>query len=100
MATSKQIGATVVMLTTTTAKSATMILSPREVIRVTRQGPILRRARRTTFLVTIGEPNHDAAEFIARCKRAGEPFPVRKIRLQGDGTRKRSAKLRARKSKR
>ena len=65
------------------AKTATVYLSPSQVVRVTRQGKIYPRASRVTVLVTVGAPNYLARDFIKALKKAGEPFPVRKVHLTG-----------------
>jgi hypothetical protein len=31
---------------------------------------------------TIGKPNYEEREFIKKCKKAGEPFPVKKIQVK------------------
>lgn len=64
--------------------TATKYLSPTHVIRATRvvyNRKIDKRDRRTEILFTDGVPNYHAREFIKRCKKAGEPFPVKKIQL-------------------
>ena len=55
--------------------TATKFISPREVIRATR-----RSAR--SFVVTNSRPNYRARHSIKLFRKAGEPFPVRKIQLQ------------------
>jgi len=67
------------------ASRATKYLSERETVvaqRVTYGGRISKRDRRTTIVVTFGEPNYDARTFIKKCKQVGEPFPVKKIQLK------------------
>ena len=64
---------------------ATKYLSERETVvaqRVTYDGKISKRDRRTTIVFTFGEPNYAARSFIKKCKQAGEPFPVNKIQLK------------------
>ncbi len=64
---------------------ATKYLSERETVvaqRITYGGRIDKRERRTTIVVTFGEPNFKARDFIKKCKRAGEPFPVKKIQFK------------------
>lgn len=41
-----------------------------------------KRARATELLFTIGRPNYEEREFIKKCKKVGEPFPVRQIQLK------------------
>lgn len=62
---------------------ATKYLSDKLVVRATRQ----RYSRKTdvrngTVFLTMGRPNYACRKFIKACKKAGEPFPVRKVQLQ------------------
>lgn len=41
-----------------------------------------KRDNRVSLIVTFGAPNYLERAFIANCKRAGEPLPVRKIQLR------------------
>jgi hypothetical protein len=78
------IGKLIQTLIETESHVATKYLSPKHVIRATRKvfnGRIDKRDRRTEIMVTDGEPNYHARQFIKLCKRAGEPFPVRNIQL-------------------
>lgn len=34
------------------------------------------------ILLTIGKPNYQQREFVKQCKKADEPFPVKKIQLK------------------
>lgn len=84
----KVIGEVVATLLSAEAKSATKYLSDKLVVRASR--PVYKekldgagkRARRIGVVLTIGEPNHEAREFIKRCKKLGEPLPVRRIQLK------------------
>lgn len=67
------------------AHRAVKYLSPTHIVRATRRGarkrcPSLRD--NVEVLVTVGRPNYLEARFIKACKKAGEPFPVRRIQLQ------------------
>lgn len=64
------------------AKQATAYRSPTEVVNATFFGKRLARARGATITVTIGKPDYRQREFIRQCKRAGEPFPVRKLQVR------------------
>ncbi len=64
------------------AKKATQYISPTEVAKATRHGKIDRRARIVTMVFTVGRPNYEEREFIKKCKKAGEPFPVKKIQVK------------------
>lgn len=64
---------------------ATKYLSPNLVARATRRryGKHKRASQRSLELVVnIGPPNYREREFIRRCQKAGEPFPVRKIQVR------------------
>jgi len=58
------------------------------------EGMVIRATRRTyegkirwrngapvEILLHIGKPNYAEREFIKKCKKTGEPFPVKKIQL-------------------
>lgn len=67
------------------ASRATKFISENETVtakRVMYRGRIDKRARRQTAVVSFGRPNHAERLFIRRCKKAGEPFPVKKIQLK------------------
>lgn len=84
----KDVDKTVRALLTAQCYSATKFLSATQVIRVThpryacRNTQWSKRARRLDLRLTIGEPNYRERQFIAACKKAGEPLPVRKIQLR------------------
>lgn len=65
------------------AKTATAYVSDKVVVRVTRR--TYREARRgyapVELALTIGRPNYVARRFIKQAKRAGEPFPIKKVQL-------------------
>jgi hypothetical protein len=67
------------------ARQATAYLSEKEVIRATRplyNGKIDRRNKTITVVLTLGRPNYRERLFIKACKKAGEPFPVRKVQIK------------------
>lgn len=70
----------------TGAKTATKYISDKLVIRVSAKliGGKLppKRVKSLGFVLTIGAPNFEAREFIKVCKKAKEPFPVKKIQLK------------------
>lgn len=84
----KVVGQVVSALLASNARSATKFLNEKLVVRVSR--PVYKgkldgagkRARRVGLVLTIGEPNYEARDFIKKCKRAGEPFPVKKIQVK------------------
>lgn len=64
------------------ARRATKYVSENFTIKASRMHRPDKRNRYTTLVVSIGAPNYEEREFIRKCKRAGEPFPVRKIQLK------------------
>jgi hypothetical protein len=67
------------------AVRATKYLSPREVCRVTRRryrGKVT-KAGPVELVMTLGRPNYRERAQIRQLQKAGEPFPVKKIRLEG-----------------
>lgn len=72
-------------LIVTGAYKATQYLSETEVAKATRRryGGKLRNKGPLEILFTMGRPNYEEREFIKKCKKAGEPFPVKKIQLKG-----------------
>ena len=69
------------------AIKATKYISPNETAKATRRtykayAGKIRRGTPTEILFTIGRPNYEEREFIKKCKKAGEPFPVKKIQVK------------------
>ena len=66
----------------TDARKATKYLSETDVVKASRR--VFRRGRQRgaqiAIVLTIGRPNYEEREFIRKCRKAGEPFPVRRIR--------------------
>lgn len=82
-----------VMKNDLTIKVATYYISPKEVIRVTRQHKHIKRQTRSyTFVVSTGVPNYLARVFIKLCRKAGEPFPVKKLQMSYYPVKKKSIK--------
>jgi hypothetical protein len=67
-------------------KKATWYKSPTEVVKATFQGKRRKNANRCTLLITYGRPNYQEKKFIKKCKKVGEPFPVKKIQLKWDSS--------------
>jgi hypothetical protein len=66
------------------ARQATKFLAANQVIRATRcleNGRIPKRGN-IDIRITVGTPNYAEREFIKACKRAGEPFPVKKVQFK------------------
>jgi hypothetical protein len=63
-------------------KRASNYVSPDLVINGCRMHPATKRSRSTTIVLSIGKPNYSNREFIKLCKKAGEPFPAKKMQLR------------------
>ena len=72
----------VAMLGAPELRKATYYESPTYVVKVSRQHQGSKRDTSTTFIVTCGKPNYLEREFIKQAKKAGEPFPIRKVQLK------------------
>lgn len=77
----KIIGKIVETLLDTESKKATFYFSSTFVIKATRKH-LDKRDSITEILLTIGKPNYAERDFIKKCKKAGEPFPVKMIQLK------------------
>lgn len=75
-------GRVIGVLISTDAKTATKYLDPKFVVKATHQRKPGGRDRGQHIIVSFGRPNYLERKFIKDCKRAGEPFPVRKIQLR------------------
>lgn len=64
------------------AKTATKYLSDKLVVRATWRTPPSGRHTREEVVVTFGVPNYRERDFVAACKKAGDPLPVRKVQLR------------------
>lgn len=62
-------------------RRATWYVGPGITQKATRFRKRCGRARYETFVVTVGQPNWRERKFIKLAKRAGEPFPIKKIQL-------------------
>jgi len=63
-------------------RRATAFISAKQIVRATAQYRIDGRCSRATILLTIGQPNFVERRFIRLAKKAGEPFPIKKIQLK------------------
>lgn len=77
------------VLTTTGARKTTKFLDEKTIVRATHQRKPSKRDVTTTIILTMGRPNFRERQFIKACKRAREPFPVRKIQLKHYPAKKR-----------
>lgn len=79
------VGKILEMLVENKAWKATAYLSEKFVVNMTRKlynGKLLLEKNHTEISLTLGRPNYEQREFIKLCKKAGEPFPVKKIQLK------------------
>ncbi len=66
------------------AWKVTKYYSEKEIARATRRmyGGKIPSNKRVEVEFTLGRPNFEEREFIKKCKKAGEPFPVKKIQIR------------------
>ena len=64
------------------ARQAVVYESPTLIVKATRQFRADKRNIRETILLTVGRPAFRQAQFVKACKKAGEPFPVKKVQLR------------------
>lgn len=63
---------------------ATKYFSDKMVVSATRQrfgGKVL-HGKNAVIIFKVGKPNFKEREFIKLCKKAGEPFPIKKIQIK------------------
>jgi len=66
------------------AYKATKYISESETLKATRKrfkGKIY-KGFAVEIIFTLGKPNYEERDFIKACKKAGEPFPIKKIQLK------------------
>lgn len=64
---------------------ATKFLDEKRIVRVsakTYNGKVAAKNQNLECVLTIGRPNYLERDFIKKCKKAGEPFPVKKVQLK------------------
>jgi hypothetical protein len=64
-------------------RKATVYISPTLTVKESRRHKPNARSRSVEIVLTIGRPNSAEREFIRVAKKAGEPFPIRKVQLRG-----------------
>jgi len=82
------------------AVKATKYLAPNHIVRATRKRYSLMNGPKQSTIeitLTIGKPNYAEREFVKACKKAGEPFPVKKVQLRFAAPTKSGLKPRAKK---
>lgn len=62
-------------------KRVTSYVHPKFTIKATALQKPTKRDLSQTLVVTIGRPNYRECQFIKKCKKAGEPFPVKKLQI-------------------
>jgi hypothetical protein len=66
-------------------KSAVKYLEKDYVIKATLHGKKNMRKPKFSIMLTCGVPNYRERSFIKDCIKAGEPFPIKKIQIRGEG---------------
>lgn len=64
------------------AKSAIKIIDEKTIVKATWRFRPRNNHRREEMVVTMGSPDYRTLEFIKKCKKAGEPLPVKKIQIR------------------
>lgn len=91
---------TIEVLLRTDAVKATKYLAPNHIVRATRKNYKHKENPKGTtieIILTIGRPNYAEREFVKKCRRAGEPFPVKGVQLRMPMKRKSGLKPREKK---
>ena len=76
------------ILLTAEARKATKYLSETFVIRASRRmfkaykNGFSKNDKIVEIVLTIGNPNYEEREFIKKCKKVGEKFPIKKVQLK------------------
>ena len=70
------------VLSDSSVKKASYIISPVLTITGTRRCKTRKNDRTVEMVLTIGKPNFANRQFIKLAKASGEPFPIKKIRFQ------------------
>lgn len=76
------ISKTVFGLLETGARKASFFLDEDTVVTATHQHKPDKRTKSNTIILTYGKPNYRGRLFVKACKKAGEPFPVKKLQLK------------------
>jgi hypothetical protein len=80
--TREAIAKTVFGLLETEARKATYYLSADTVVTATRRFKPDKRQKTTDVVLKLGKPNSRERDFVKKCQKAGEPFPVKKLQLK------------------
>lgn len=60
----------------------TAFVNPKHTLKITRARKVDLREKNETYIMTLGHPNYAEREFIKQAIAAGEPFPIKKVKLQ------------------
>jgi hypothetical protein len=63
-------------------RSAVKYIDDKTIVRATWHNKPKANNRIEVMVVTIGAPNYKEREFIKKCKKSGESFPIKKIQLK------------------
>lgn len=63
-------------------RKASLFIGPRLVVSMCRRHKFSRRNTREDFVVKVGAPNYLERAFIAACKKAQEPLPLKRVQLK------------------
>ena len=78
------------LMVDSTIKKVTKYHAENRVTKLTKIGKPSKNERQIHLKLTVGKPNYAEREFIKKCKKAGEPFPVRQIQIKRYPKRKKS----------
>lgn len=70
------------MLDNVNVRKGTSYIAENFVIKASRTHPYRKNNRSESFVVTVGKPNYEERAFIKKCKKAGEPLPVKKTQFK------------------
>ncbi len=63
-------------------KKATLYLGEKLVVSICRRRKYSKRSTREDMTVKVGAPNYLERAFIKRCKKAGEPIPIKRVQIK------------------
>lgn len=63
-------------------RSAYIVQDEKLVVKATKRQKPRKGENHTEMVLTIGRPNYAEREFIKLCKKAGEPFPIKKMQYK------------------
>jgi hypothetical protein len=69
-------------LTVSGSKTAIKIMDEKTIVKATWRNKPSGRNSREEMVVTYGAPDYRTLVFIKKCKKAGEPFPIKKVQFR------------------